>query len=318
MRRLIAIILLFIFAIGMLAGCKPIEGSINGTRSDKGRLRVVTTIFPQYDFVRQIAGGNADLSMLLRPGTESHFFEPTPQDILAIQKCDIFIYIGGESDTWIEDILASLDVSSIRILRLMDFIEASEEEIVEGMQSEAHEFNTAEYDEHIWTSPQNAIKLTKAILEAMCEADADNANAFRLNAAHFIEQLEALDERFTHIVAAAKRKTLVFGDRFPARYFTDAYKLDYFAAFPGCSADTEADASTIKFLIDKINVEQIPVVFYLEFSNQRIAEAICESTGANKLRFHSCHNVSKDEFYNGATYVSLMEQNANNLEEALN
>lgn len=310
-------IICYILVVALLAGCAMDKGSAKNDGDDASKLKVLTSVFPPYDFVRQIAGGNVELSMLLRPGSESHAFEPTPQDIIAIQNSDLFIYIGGESETWIEDILASVDTGNTRILKLFDFVEAAQEETVEGMQEDEHEAEGG-YDEHIWTSPPNAILLANAIAEAMCDLDAANASAYRANAAYFTEQLEALDEQFLSIVAAAKRKTLVFGDRFPMRYFADRYGLEYFAAFPGCSADTEADASTLKFLIDKINAEQIQVVFYIEFSNQKIADAICESTGAKKLLFHSCHNVSKQEFYDGATYVSLMSQNAQNLREALN
>lgn len=310
-------IICYILVVALLAGCAMDKGNTKSDGDDAGKLKVLTSVFPPYDFVRQIAGGNVELSMLLRPGSESHAFEPTPQDIIAIQNSDLFIYIGCESETWIEDILASVNTGNTRILKLFDFVEAAQEETVEGMQADEHEAEGG-YDEHIWTSPQNAILLANAIAEAMCDLDAANASAYRANTAYFTEQLEALDEQFLSIVEAAKRKTLVFGDRFPMRYFADRYGLEYFAAFPGCSADTEADASTLKFLIDKINTEQIPVVFYIEFSNQKIADAICESTGAKKLLFHSCHNVSKQEFYDGATYVSLMSQNAQNLREALN
>ncbi len=314
------------------------------TEDDPNKINVVATIFPQYDYVRQIAGENVDLKLLLPPGAESHSYEPTPRDIIDIQNSDIFIYVGGESDAWIEDILSSMDTSNMQMIALMDCVDAVEEELVEGMQaheheedghahddehvhdaeevheeedSEVHHAEEAEYDEHVWTSPKNAILITEKITEALQSADVANAAVYADNSTAYIEQLKTLDAQFEAVVDQAARKVMVFGDRFPMRYFADAYGLTYYAAFPGCAAESEPSAATISFLINEVKAEQIPVVFHIEFSNEKVADAICESTEAKKLLFHSCHNVSSEDLSAGVTYVSLMQENMKNLKEAL-
>jgi zinc transport system substrate-binding protein len=288
---------------------------------------VVATIFPQYDFARAIAGDKAELTMLLRPGTESHSYDPTPQDILKIQNCDIFIYGGGESDEWVDGVLESMDTSKMTIISLIDCVDAVEEEIVEGMQEEEEEEgeegeegheHEEEYDEHVWTSPANAGKIVRKISDALSEADPSNAASYKANADDYLNKLDGLDAAFRDVVKSAARKTLIFGDRFPFRYFADAYGLKYFAAFPGCSTETEASAATVAFLIDKVKAEKIPVVFHIELSNEKIADTICEATGAKKLMLHACHNITRDDFQRGLTYLDIMTANVGALKEALN
>ncbi|MDR0377655.1 MAG: zinc ABC transporter substrate-binding protein [Spirochaetaceae bacterium] len=459
--------------------------------ANDGKPDVVTVNFPSYDFVRQIAGDRATLTMLLPPGAESHSFEPTPRDIIKIQDCDVFIYVGGENDVWVDRVLESMDTSKMKIIRMMDAVYVVEEEIVEGMENDGHghgEFDpanvkdrlmsdfsgswksgipflnngsldsylahraeeegksTAEikaslnsswasdydaltvtgntlgignrsagyayrgyeivesdhgasvwykyqitaptgglpayimfndhgdgneeehheeehhdehehegvahihfkygnasfaalleragwagmffdadasageivetlaghgheheeeaaYDEHIWTSPKNAQRIVRVIADALCEVDAANSALFRRNAEAYNARLAELDREFQAVVDAAKRKTIVFGDRFPFRYFADAYGLTYFAAFPGCSTDTEPSAATIAFLINKVKVEKIPVVFHIDLSNEKMADTIAEATGAKKLLLHAAHNISKRDFDNGVTFM---------------
>jgi zinc transport system substrate-binding protein len=260
--------------------------------------------------------------MLLPPGAESHSFEPSPRDIISIQNSDVFIYNGGESDAWVDRILASMDRGNRKIIRLMDCVEVVEEEIVEGMQDEEedegpdHE-EEAEYDEHVWTSPANAKLIVRAISDVLCELDSAKAPVYRDNASAYLKKLDELDASFRETVGRGTRKTLIFGDRFPFRYFADAYGLGYFAAFPGCSTETEASAATVAFLIDKVRQEKIPVVFHIELSNEKIADIICEETGAKKHLFHAAHNVSKQEFEGGATYLGVMTKNIETLREAL-
>lgn len=298
--------------------------SVSAVSEQSSQVSVVATLFPPYDFARQIAGNYADITLLLPAGSESHTYEPTPQDILRIQNCDVFLYIGGESETWVKEVLDSMDTSHMRIVRLMDCVEALPEELVEGMEAHEEEQsgapgNTGEpaYDEHIWTSPRNAILMSKAIAQALEAADPAHTDAYRANADAYVQQLNDLDSAFRDIAATAQRHTLVFGDRFPFRYFVDAYGFSYYAAFPGCAEEAEPSAATVAFLIDRVKEQSIPAVFYIELSNERMADTICEATGAKKLLFHSCHNVSKIDFDNGATYVSLMLQNAENLKEAV-
>jgi zinc transport system substrate-binding protein len=311
MKRLIAsaaLIILFVF-------CQAYG-------ADK-KISIVTSIFPQYDFVREIAKDKAELFQLLPLGAESHSFEPTPKDIIKIKNCDIFIYTGGEGDAWINQILSSIDVKNKQIISAIKLVNAVEEEIVEGMQEEEEEHEKggeeeAEYDEHVWTSPKNAKIIVKAISEALIKADAQNAQFYKQNTAEYIEKIDTLDKNFEDIVKNSKRKTIIFADRFPFRYFADAYGLKYFAAFPGCSTETEASAATIKFLIDKVKAEKIPVIFHIELSNEKMADTISEATGAKKKLFHACHNVSKKDFKAGLGYIDFMTRNAEVLKEALN
>lgn len=301
----------------LLTGCgaEPATG-----QAENGRLQVVTTIFPQYDFTRAIAGDLADITMLLPPGSESHTFEPTPQDIIRIQNCDIFIYGGGESDAWADTILASMDTSNMTIISLMDIVSVVEEEFVEGMQAEDEhdEDEEAEYDEHVWTAPQNAKIISTVIAEALKERDSANAGVYESNRKAYSQELDDLDAQFRQVVTDGKRNLIVFGDRFPFRYFADAYGLKYYAAFPGCASETEPSAATVAFLIDTVKEKELPVIFHIEFSNESMADTISEGTGAKKLLLHSCHNVSQADIDNGVTYLQLMQNNVSNLKEALN
>jgi zinc transport system substrate-binding protein len=321
MKRIAAIALAALLAATMLSGCG--KTAVPTAIGDSGKISVVTTIFPPYDFARQIAADNADIHMLLLPGSESHSFEPTPQDIITIQNCDVFIYVGGESDAWVNNVLSSMDTSGIKIITLMDCAEIVEEEIVDGMQEEEEdtsdnsEADEPEYDEHVWTSPRNAKLIVNKISDTLCEVDAANADTYKSNTTEYLGKLDELDAKFQAIVDNAARKTIVFGDRFPFRYFADTYGLEYFAAFPGCSTETEASASTVAFLIDKIKAEQIPVVFHIELSNEKMANSISEATGAQVRLLHACHNISKADFESGKGYIDLMSANAEALKEAL-
>jgi zinc transport system substrate-binding protein len=317
---LIFTILGFVFLF-CLVSCVPKKSEVGQKTNNK--INVITSIFPPYDFVREIAGdtGNpgsrVNLAMLLPPGAESHSFEPTPRDIIAIRNSDVFIYIGGDSDEWINRILESLDTSKIKILSLMECVNLVEEEIVEGMEEEEEEEEGIAYDEHVWTSPANAALIIQAITETLCEADGQNAAYYRQNANAYTAKLNELDSAFQEVVDGAKRKTIIFGDRFPFRYFADAYGLSYYAAFPGCSTETECSAATIAFLIDKTKNEGIPVVFHIELSNERMADTISEATGAKKMLLHACHNISKADFEKGIGYLGLMKNNVESLREAL-
>ena len=294
------------------------------SKNDSGKVSVVTTIFPYYDFTRSIAGDKADIKLLLSPGSEPHSYEPSPLDIVAIENCDIFIYNGGESDEWVESVLDSIENKNMKVMRMMDYVDLLYEQSVDHDEHEhedgdEHEHEHGEeYDEHIWTSVKNAEKLTNAIYDEMCVSDSANKAAYSSNRDSYLSKLQALDSEICDIVSNSKRNTVVFGDRFPFLYFVTDYSLEYECAFPGCSSETEPSISTVTHMIDFTRENKIPVVFYLEFSNGKVAKLISEDTGAKTMRFSSCHNVTKDEFADGATYISLMEQNANALKEALN
>ena len=295
------------------------------TETDDGKISVVTTIFPPYDFVREIAGSQVDLKMLLKPGEETHSYEPTPQDMIAIQESDVFIYTGGENDVWVEDILSSMPDGDRLTLKLLDCVDTVEEETVEGMKgADGHdhdhdeEESVHEMDEHVWTSPVNASVIAGKIADVLEEADPDHAGTYEENCARYQEELAELDGEFRDVVQDSERKLVIFGDRFPFRYFVDEYGLDYYAAFPGCAGDTEPSAATMAFLIEKVKEEKVPAVLKMELSNDDIANAIAEATGTEVKVFYSCHNLSAEDFENGETYLSMMQKNVETLKEVLN
>ena len=339
-------------------------------------IKVVTTNFPGYDFVRAVGGNLVQIKMLLPPGAESHSFEPTPKDMIEIQGADLFVATGGENEEWVERILESFGKSAPKTVRMIEMVDAVPEEIVEGMEHDHdhdahddhdhdahddhdvhddhdhndhdhdahddhdhdthndhdhdrhddHDHDThddhdhdheIELDEHVWTSPRNAMIIVNKLGKTLSELDPANADVYAANAGAYAAKLADLDKEYKDLVAGAVRKTIIVGDRFPLRYLADAYGLNYFAAFTGCSTDTEASAGTIAFLIDEVKEHQIPIVFYIEFSNQKIANAIAEATGAKTREIHSAHNVSKQDFESGVTYYDLMKKNLIVLKEAL-
>ena len=323
-KRVTALMMIFVLT-AFLTGCAGIRSNND---VDNGKLKVITTIFAGYDFVRQIAGDNVDLSMLLKPGAEAHSYEPTPRDIIEIQNCDIFIYVGGENDAWIDNILDSIDSGKMRTIKLLDCVDDRyEEETVEGMDAhEEHEHEHGdehgdehdEWDEHVWTSPVNAGQICGKIASVLEDEDPDNADTYAANCSKYIKELDKLDEYIRQIVTESPRDTIVFGDRFPVRYFIEEYGLKYYAAFPGCSQENEASAATIAFLEDKVREQNIPVIFKMELSSPNMAQTIADDTGAVVRTFYSGHNISKDQFETGETYLSLMYDNAEALKEALN
>jgi zinc transport system substrate-binding protein len=314
MKRSFTGLTVALIALALNAGCTQKKSYPAAETGNK--INITATIFAPYDFAREVAGDRANVTMLLPPGSESHSYEPTPRDLIAIQNSDVFIYVGGESDTWVERILESMD-SGMEILALMDTVQPVEEELVEGMEEEEEEEEEAAYDEHVWTSPRNAVQIVTAITELLCERDGENADYYRLRAEAYIAKLEELDGAFRAVVDAGIHKTIVFGDRFPFRYFTDAYGLSYYAAFPGCSTETEPSAATVAFLIDKIKSDRLPVVFHIELSNERMADTIAEATGAKKLLLHASHNISKNDFEAGLSYLDIMKGNVETLRVAL-
>ena len=307
---------LVLCALLLLSVCSCTPSTAGG---DDGKLSVVATNFALYDFTRNIAGDLANVTMLMQPGVESHSFDPSPADIVSIYSCDIFIYTGGESDSWLTNILDSISSENTTVLAMMDYVDLLQEESFgeENEHKHDHDHEDVEYDEHIWTSPLNAIDITKAIASALIERDKDNAQAYQDNCDSYVAQLEELDSAIEDVVDNAPRRTLVFGDRMPLLYFLRRYDLECYAAFPGCASQTEPSAATLAMLIDKVKSENIPVVFTIELSNGQIADIICEETGAVKKQFNTCHNISRDDFENGETYLSQMYKNIELLKEAL-
>ena len=313
MKKTIAAVLLLCLALS-LAAC----GESDTAREEAAPVSIVTTVFPAYDFARQIAGERAEVSLLVPPGAESPSFEPTARDMIRVQECTLFFCNGGESESWLETLLSGTE-GGFESVVMLDCVEALEEEEKEGMQ-DTHEESAedeTEYDEHVWTSPRNAMAICRAICEKLCAIDPEGEALYRGNCARYCAELEELDAAFRRIVAGAQSDCLIFADRFPVRYFVEEYGLDYFAAFPGCADDTEPSARTVAFLIDRVREKEVPAVLYIEYSNEKMADVICEETGCEKRLFHSCHTVSAADLEAGASYLSLMWDNTVSVKEAL-
>ena len=320
--------LLLLALPALLAGCAPMPGIPD--REAEGKLAVVATLFPYYDFARQIAGEQVDLALVVPAGMDSHSFEPTPADIRTIQAADVLLCNGGAMEHWLWEVLDAVDTSETAVVAMMDYVDVVEEEMVEGMEGgvggHVHEEGDGrhhgdgedgEYDEHVWTSPANAMKMAEAVRDVLAREDPGHRQEYEAATEAYLAELERIDAGFRQVCRERKRDTIILGDKFPFRYLADQYGLDYWAAFSGCSTDTEPSAKTIAFLIDKVRQEGIPVVYYLELSSPRVAEVIGEETGAKPLLLHSCHNVTRLQFNQGATYVGLMEQNIENLRKGL-
>lgn len=334
MKRIFSLLLALALALSLCACAAPAE------TADDGKLQIVTTLFPYYDFARAIAQDRADVTLLLSPGREAHSFEPTPLDAVTISEADVFLYNGGEGEYWVDSMLGAAGENIAVASRMMDYVDALNEEYVEGMQGadghdhnhehgshddhdhdheeDEHDSDEIEYDEHIWTSPKNAVVLCRAVCDAICRADAENAVFYRANCENYCAQLEDLDARFAALCESAPRRLLIFADRFPMLYFCREYGLDYRAAFHGCSGDTEPSLATIKFLIDKVEDEDIPVVYTIDFGTKKVAAVVSECTGAAIETLYSMQTVSRADFDAGETYLTLMERNFEALRKGLN
>lgn len=321
----------------LLVGCGLLAGLGGCGAADDGKLRIVTTVYATYDLALQMSektGIPCGITMLLSPGGESHAYEPSPNDVAAIQSCDLFIYIGGTSETWADKIISS-SRSGKRNLRMFDCVPLLDEETVEGMEHDHgdeehdeeehdeeehdhdHDAHDMEIDEHIWTAPLNAGRMLSAINEEFKALRPDDAEKCDRACAEIMDELNALDAEARDIAENCPKHTLVFADRFPFRYLTHAYGWDYYAAFSGCSSDTDASAATLSFLIQKVRDENIQTVFYLENSSQKISDAVCKATGAKAVMLQSCNNVSKADFQSRKHYQDFMRENLAAIREAL-
>lgn len=349
MKKFISILVAVVMAASCLSACGQVnsaaleteqsvsdanlstseESQSENDNNKTEKVKIVTTIFPEYDWVRQIAGdkvSDMDITMLLDNGVDMHSYQPTADDIMKISDCDLFIYVGGESDEWVNDALKEAVNKDMQVIDLLDVLgeQVKIEELVEGMQDAEHEeeeeHEEKEYDEHVWLSLKNAETLCDAIAEALGNADPDNKAVYDTNKAAYIDQLVSLDNQYREVVDQASMKTLLFGDRFPFRYMVDDYGLSYYAAFAGCSAESEASFETISFLAKKIDELGLKYVMTIEKSDQKIAKTIIENT-QNKdqsiLTLDSMQSTTSADVANGMTYLSIMEGNLNILKEAL-
>lgn len=321
MKKILALLLALWIPAAVLSGCAPQDDS-----AASNKLNIVTTIFPAYDWVREILGDETDraeITMLLDSGVDLHSYQPTVDDIVKISDCDLFLYVGGESDGWVEDALKNAPNKERKVIRLLDVLgdSAKAEETVAGMQEEEHDHEEeAEYDEHIWLSLKNAQVLVAAISEALQETDPARKDTYAANAAAYVEKLSALDGEYRAAVDSGKYKTLLFGDRFPFRYLADDYGLDYYAAFPGCSAETEASFETVSFLAGKMDALGLPCVLTIEGTQHKIAETIVQNTAQKNqqvLTMDSMQAVTANDAASGVSYLSIMEKNLSVLKKAL-
>ena len=331
MKKIITFMLVAVLAVCALSGCGT---SKSGEDTKDKKIKIVTTIFPEYDWVMQILGDKADkadVTMLLDKGVDLHSYQPSTADIAKISEADVFIYVGGESDEWVEDVLKEAKNKKLKVINLMDVMgdKAKEEEVKEGMQAEEEEAEETkdgkeeeevEYDEHVWLSLKNAKIFTKKIADVLSEVDKDNAKTYQANYESYAKKLDDLDKKYAEAVASAKNKTLVFGDRFPFRYLVNDYGLDYYAAFVGCSAESEASFETVTFLAKKIDELGLNNVLTIEGKNHKIAKTVVDNT-KNKdqkvLTMDSMQSTTAKDVKDGATYLGIMEKNLEVLKEAL-
>lgn len=332
MKKIITLMLVAVLAVCALSGCGT---SKSGEDTKDKKIKIVTTIFPEYDWVMQILGDKADkadVTMLLDKGVDLHSYQPSTADIAKISEADVFIYVGGESDEWVEDVLKQAKNKNLKVINLMDVMgdKAKEEEVKEGMQPEEEEHaeeakdskeeEEVEYDEHVWLSLKNAKIFTKKIADVLSEVDKDNAKTYQANYKSYAKKLDDLDKKYAEAVASAKNKTLVFGDRFPFRYLVNDYGLDYYAAFVGCSAESEASFETVTFLAKKIDELGLGNVLTIEGKNHKIAKTVVDNT-KNKdqkvLTMDSMQSTTSKDVKDGATYLGIMEKNLEVLKEAL-
>lgn len=298
-----------------LCGC---SGGEMADSADKPLI--ITTIFPAYDFARQVFGDTAEVRMLLKPGQESHSYDPSAKDIVEINGCDLFVYNGGESDQWVESVLQA--APDVETFRMTDAVSLLDEEHSEGMQEDDHDHDHAdgdeeEYDEHVWTSPDNAAAIVRALGSRAKALFPDSAAELDSNTESYAAQIEEIDGRLKALLDGEQRY-FIFGDRFPLLYFFKHYGLNYYAAFPGCGSETEPSAQTVTFLLDKLGQpDAVKAVFCIELSGRKLADVLAEDSGLDVVEFHSCHNITADDFAAGETYVSLMERNLQTLEKVL-
>lgn len=306
------IVTVFLTAVLCLTSC--------GTDSVKNdeKLTVVATNFALYDFARAVCGDVCNVRMLLAPGAESHDFEATLNDIALLAETDVFVYVGGESEEWVPEVLETAGATAVTQVRAIDLVETYLVEETEGHTADDGHDHSHEIDEHVWTSIPNAVVLIDAIRDAVGTVDADLMETVEENRSAYVERLMEIDADIRETIREAKRTHVVFADRFPFRYFTEEYGLSYAAAFSGCSSAVEPSLSSVNCLVEDVADHEIPAVFKIEFSDGKTADAVARETGCAVLEFHSAHNVSKADFEAGVTYADIMAKNAENLKVALN
>ena len=316
------IILIIVLVAILLVGGIAIFKGVDKKNQDSDKIQVVVSNFASYDFVRAIIGesDSVELTFLLGAGKDTHSYEPTAQDLIKLQNSDLFVYIGGEAEKWADKVLSSLELENTKIICIADYVDTIEEQEIDGAEPEdEEEEEDGAFDEHIWTSPENAIKMVEILKQQVAELDSENSEKYQQNAQNYIAQIREVDGKIQEIVDNRVRDRLIFADKMPMQYFINYYGLGVSAAFSGCSTETEPSASTIAYLENKVKEEKIPVVLYIELNDGRVAKTIAGEAGRDcqAMKIQTLHNVSKDDFDNGETWVSLMTRNIEVLKKAL-
>ena len=344
MKKIVLCIIAVVLMLGIIG---VVVFGLSRKNEDNKKIKVVSSNFASYDFLRAIIGDNQniDLKFLMGPGKDAHSYDPTASDIKTIQNADLFVYVGGEMEKWADKVLDSMEMNKSKVICIADFVDTIEEKEVDGAEEHEHEHEHGHedgeeheheggenheheheheheegaFDEHIWTSPENAIKMIKALEKEMEKIDAKNANVYKQNSEKYISKIKEVDTKIQEIVNNKKRDRLVFADKMPMQYFIDYYKLKVSAAFDGCSTEVEPSAKTIAYLQNKIKEEKIPVVLYIELNNGQVAKTIANEVGngCKAMQIQTLHNVSLDDFNKGETWVSLMTKNIEVMKQAL-
>ena len=321
-KVILVIILIAIILAGIIAGVVLGKKNKTSNNNNTEKIKVTASNFASYDFLRAIIGDNdnIELTFLLGPGKDAHSYDPTAQDLITIQNSDLFIYIGGEMEKWADRVLPTLDTSNTKVICVADDIKTIDEQEIDGAEPEEEEDEEeGAFDEHIWTSPDNAITMVNTLEKSMEEIDSSNSSKYKQNAENYIAKIKNVDKQIQEIVDNKKRDRLVFGDKMPMQYFINYYKLQVSAAFSGCSTETEPSSKTIAYLVNKAKEEKTPVILYIELNNGKVANTIANEVGngCKAMQIQTLHNVSKNDFDNGETWVSLMERNLDVLKAAL-
>lgn len=328
MKRFFTVFFSLMLAVSLFSACSKSETPESGesVRPESKKLSIVCSIFPQYDFCKEIVGENAELTLLLKSKVDMHNYKPSAEDILKIRNSDIFIDIGGESDEWANEVFETVKSETPLVLSLINVVDAKDEKALEGMETEEHDHDDeshegeehAEKDEHVWTSLKNAELIVKAITEKVCALDPENADEYEKNSKTYLSKLSSLEKEYAETVKTAKRKVLLFGDRFPFGYLADDYSLECYAAFSGCSAETRASFETIAFLAGKVKEKELPFVLKIDGSDGSVAKTVASQSNAEVRTLNSCQSVSEDDIKNGVSYLSIMKDNLSVLKEVLN
>ncbi len=316
---LVSIMIIFAVAIIAIINVKNPQKQDNGNK-----IEIVATLFPQYDFAKQVGGDKVNVTLLLPPGTESHTYEPTPQDMVKIDNSSLFVFTGEEMEPWADNLISGMknNINVLDLSKTVELINTEEFEETHSSGKDEHEEHGDDehnhsYDPHIWLNPRYAIKMVESIEAKLIEIDPQNAEYYKKNAEDYIKQIEQLDSEFERTVKESSNPKIAFGGAFAYAYFIERYNLEFISAYETCGENAEPSTSKIKDVIDYVNKNKIPVIFYKEYTTGNIAKTISEATGAKMLVFNTVHNISKDELNNGTTYVSLMKQNLENLKVAI-